>query len=638
MRPEEWVMAGFPPGYPLAPQPLDVLRPDTGLPEPRLYQYPVSVNLPGGETRFRSVDWATLKKASESPIFRNCIEIRKSAIAALDYTVRPSQRYIDQQVKQTGQAKNEIEAGIRDKYRDQIERGLNFWAMPDPKNGHDFPAWVSMLMDEHLTWDAIAIYPHKTYGGDLLGLWILDGSTIKPLLDETGGRPVAPEPAYQQILYGFPRGEFTADTVDVNGKLVVPGGLSAAQLVYERKTKRSYTPYGFSPTEQALLDGLLWNKRFQWMMAEYTEGASPVSFLVNKGQTDWTPEQLLTYERILNDKLAGQTGERMRNHLLPVGIEPGKDSSIPERYRPDYDMFILKLVLAHFDVDISEYGFTEGQGLGSSGYHEGKADLQFRKATLPTSKWLNGILTRLQTNQLGLPPELEFSFLGLESEDEAAADAVAENRVKSGRNTLNEDRARQGLPPYQFKEANMAMLETQRGVVFLDGSSDLVPAGVMLEPASEHPNVQGDDLDSDNAPVAKPSQPKAKAKPNVTKAVEEVSAYRKWAGKRGGSPRPFRFEHLTAELAKDLGFDPDLPVEYAGDADPKVTQESVNLRLAMGQHQCGNCSMFQEQARMCDLGFPTTFDQVCDRWESKASGTSQGGSETGSWSPYSVPS
>ena len=39
-------------------------------------------------------------------------------------------------------------------------------------------------------------------------------------------RPEPPAPAFQQLLYGFPRGEFTADTLDLDGKSVVPGGLT----------------------------------------------------------------------------------------------------------------------------------------------------------------------------------------------------------------------------------------------------------------------------------------------------------------------------------------------------------------------------------------------------------------------------
>ena len=66
-------------------------------------------------------------------------------------------------------------------------------------------------MENRLKYDAAVVYPRRTYGGDLFAFEVIDGKTVKPLLDEYGGRPMPPYPAYQQILYGFPRGEFTAD-------------------------------------------------------------------------------------------------------------------------------------------------------------------------------------------------------------------------------------------------------------------------------------------------------------------------------------------------------------------------------------------------------------------------------------------
>jgi hypothetical protein len=88
---------------------------------------------------------------------------------------------------------------------------------------------------------------------------------------------------------------------------------------------------------------------------------------------------------------------------------------------------------------------------------------------------------------LGMPPALKVTILGLESVDEAAADAVALARVISGRMTINEDRARQGVSAYDFPEADMPMVQLGRGVIFLDGASELAPAGEMVAPPQAPP-------------------------------------------------------------------------------------------------------------------------------------------------------
>src|SRR2546430_5947645 len=99
----------------------------------------------------------------------------------------------------TGRA--DVEGKLRDRLSPEIERAAAFLATPDRANGYQFAQWLSMLLEEVFVLDALPIYPRYTFGGDLWSLEIIDGSTIKPLLDERGGRPLAPFPAYQQILY-----------------------------------------------------------------------------------------------------------------------------------------------------------------------------------------------------------------------------------------------------------------------------------------------------------------------------------------------------------------------------------------------------------------------------------------------------
>lgn len=590
-RPEEWIRAKFGPNWPIEPQPLDIPREDSGLPEPRISEYPVAWNVPGVQGR-HIVPWEVLRKAAESPLMRACIEARKKDITSLDWTVGVSTAAVNRIAEASGRSKPDVEKELRDKYRAEIDRANDFWAIPDRKNGHKFAGWLGLLMEEQLTHDSLCVYPRKRYGGELIDFWSIDGSTIKPLRDETGGRPEPPYPAYQQILYGYPRGEFTADTVTVDGKSVVPGALTATQLVYERRVERTWTPFGFSPVEQALLDGMLWSKRFQWIVGEYTEGAQPVQWIINKGTSDWSARQLLEYERMFNDRYSGQTAERYRNPFLPDGLEPVKAEPLDSRYKPDYDLFIIKLVAMHFGVTMPRLGFTEPGGLGASGYHEGQADVQYKNTTLPDARWFAALLTALQTAHLDTPPELEFKFLGLDEEDEAATDAVAESRVKTARMTINEDRARLGLPALRAKEADMPMIQTARGVVFIEGASDVAPAGTMIEPASEQEDT---DPAAGTKPVAKPGSgsPAAAAK-------KELAAYHKWAFKHPAGSRPFQFEHMTEELAADLA--PEL--------------------LKAGK--------FKLAAKAGGSGPKAT--------SSNPSSNGPAGSSTSSWSPYSSPS
>jgi hypothetical protein len=558
------------------------------MPEPRQSQYPFSWNIQLFDQK--QVSWDTLRKASETPLFRTCIEVRKQELSELDWAIRVSPVAAEAIARRSRRSKEDVQNELRQKYESEIKRLTDFWVMPDRRNGRDFAEWVSVAQEEQLTWDAIAIYPRRTFGGDLLDLMLIDGSTVKPLLDEQGGRPMPPWPAYQQILYGFPRGEFTADTVNIDGETVCPGGLTSTQLVYKRRVVRNQTPYGFSATEQALLDGLLYNKRFGWMLAEYTEGTQPAQFMENTGDVDWSARQLLQYEKAFNDRYSGRTAERFRYPILPPGIRPITPAQIQERYKSDYDLHLIARVAMHYGVTLPELGFTERGGLGSAGYHEGQEAVQFRRARLPDLRWFQRFLTALSRTQLAMPDELEFAFLGLEEEDEAAVDGVINNKTQGARMTLNEARATDGFPPYDFPEADMPMVITARGVVFVQGASESAPPGVMIEPASEMPKadvglgaagapgqpVQAPQQQGQSPTQRRPIAPAGRGK--TAAAAKEIAAFNAWTHKHGfGAPRKFEFLETTEAQARELA--PELMDAYwhmadftkAGGAAPKAS-------------------------------------------------------------------
>ena len=485
-----WDGVPFGPLNPLIPEPINPTRP-TGRAEPRRWEYPQSWNLPGNGTH-NHVPWKVLRDASNIPIIRDLIRITKNEIVSLDWdiAVKKSAILAEEQKHGSDEGRAKVEQKMRDRLAPEIDRCKTFWERPDRAQGYKFAEWIFQALEEILSVDALAIYPRYTNGGDLFSLEVLDGTTIKPLLDERGGRPLPPFPAYQQILYGFPRGEFTADWQsddDAPAGITIPNGFPSDNLVYVRREVRTNSPYGCSPVEMCLVDIDLWMKRHAWLRAEYSDGVMPQGWLINDGVTSWTPEQLAEYERALNDLYAGQTEERQRYRMLPPGIKPDSMPAVDEKYRSDYDLWLLKLLCAHFDMTISELGFTENRGLGAAGYHEGQEDVQNRKNRRPFLKWLGEVLSDIAETHLKMPPELQFKWLGLEDEDEAAADLVVENRVKMARMTINEGRDAVGMPRYDFEEADQPMIVTQRGVVFIEGASKLANPGELVQPADLGP-------------------------------------------------------------------------------------------------------------------------------------------------------
>ncbi|MFJ2630838.1 phage minor head protein [Streptomyces sp. NPDC087422] len=567
----------FGPGVPLFPAAIDPPRPDTGRPEPRFNEYPVTSNLPGVSDRL--VPWKVLRDAADAGgLPRRCIEIRKAEVTTLDWAVTITKQAVEAEQHHTDKPRSEVEGALRERLSGDIARCTRFWEQPDPGQGESFAEWLGKLLEEQLVLDAVAIYPRLTYGGDLYALEILDGSTIKVLRDHRGGRPAPPDPAFQQLLWGFPRGEFIADT-DADGTVLA--GYASDRLVYKRRNVRAHTPYGYSAVEQALEDVDVWLRRRKWIRDEYTEGTLPTGWITSNGQSQWTPQQVREYETDLNDTYSGGTAARHRLRVLPPGMDLETQGDVAERYKPEYDLFLVKQIAAHFDVTIAELGFTETGGLGSTGWHEGQADVQQRKATLPTLRWLQQLLTDVSRKHLGMPAELEFRFLGLEEEDAAAADAVAGARLKDGRITRNEDRDRMGMPRFDFPEADMPMVQTGRGLVFLNGAAKLAPPGEVVGPVLGPPQADADAdgvLDAPHGPDTDVRKPGASGESNGPagddgdreEAVKaELAAYRRWARKNPHPARNFAFTTVTKADAPHI---PHTAVTFAeaGDTGPKV--------------------------------------------------------------------
>ncbi|MGW1525448.1 phage minor head protein [Streptomyces sp. NPDC002159] len=540
----------FGPGIPLYPAAIDPPRPDSGRPEPRFNEYPVSSNLPGMSDRL--VPWKVLRDAADAGgLLRRCIEIRKAEVSSLGWTIRLTEKAVERAQEGTTRPDHEVAKALRQQLSGEITRCMDFLERPDRGQGEEAGDWFAKVLEEHFVLDAIAIYPRRTLGGDLYALEVLDGSTIKPLRDHRGGRPLPPNPAYQQLLWGFPRGEWIAD-VDEGGKVV--NGYGSDQLVYRRRNVRTHTPYGYSPVEQALEDLDVWLKRRQWIRSEYTEGKVPTGLVNNNGQSNWSPAQTKEYETYLNDAY-GAAGARHRLRILPPGMELGQQSDAAERYRPEYDLFLIKLLAAHLDTTIAELGFTEQGGLGSTGWHEGQASVQRRKGTLPTTRWLQNCVTGMLRLHLGMSTDLEFAFLGLEEEDEAAADAVEENRFKTGRVTLNEARDSAGKPRYDFPEADKPMLVTTKGVVFLEGAAEQAEPGTLIGPAKATPEGEdkgGDETEEDDEDQEQDGD-EEDGRPEAVKA--ELAAYRRWARKNPTPRRPFRFATVTKTDAPHINGD-----------------------------------------------------------------------------------
>jgi hypothetical protein len=551
-----WLAAvPFGPGTPITPGAINPVRED-GRPDPRRYEYQVAQNINVTETRL--VPFKTLRaSADQIDILRRCIEVIKNKVTGLDWDIVLGTDASEKIAATSGGDHVRAMAKAREKYTDEINRMRMFWENPDRANGLTFSDWLMIALEEILVIDAWAIWPQRSVGGDLYGLQILDGSTIKPLLDDRGMRPMAPNAAFQQILYGFPRAEFTANDDDPSAD----GEFTADDLQYLVRNRRTTSVYGFSPTERALPLADIYLRRQQWIRAEYTDGVLPELMFTTDENWGTNPDLLRAYENIFNDDLAGQTQQRKRLRLLPAGMTPVQFEGYGEKFKDTLDDYLITSICGHYGVQPAEIGFAPKGGLGGAGFEEGRAESAEAIGTQPLVNWISKMLTNISYTYLGMPRELEFKLMTSKRLDNETNARKNQIEVTSGGKTINERRSELGLPLLDTPQADMPILMAGAST-FLFSPDGIIDAST----ASTAPALSGPDA-TPTEPVTEIGE-KPKEEPGVLEEEEidnetkaEVKAFMKWANK-GKRARLFEFKALDPIVADALN-----RCAYEGDLD-----------------------------------------------------------------------
>ena len=558
-------MVPFGPGNPLTPGAINPLRED-GRPDPRRWEYQVAQNINVTETRL--IPFKTLRAAADQiDILRRCVEVTKSKLSGLDWDIVLATDASEKIAAEAGGDHVRAMAKAREKFTDEINRVREFWENPDRANGLTFTDWLMIAAEETLVVDALAIFPQPTVGGDLYGLQILDGATIKPLIDDRGMRPMAPAPAYQQILYGFPRSEFSANSDDP----AADGEFTADDLVYAVRNRRTTSVYGFSPVERALPLADIYLRRQQWIRAEYTDGVIPDLMFTTDAEWGTNPDLLRAYENILNDDLAGQTEQRKRARLLPSGLSPITNEGYGEKFKDTLDDYLITSICGHFGVQPSEIGFAPKGGLGGSGYEEGRAENAEALGIQPLANWYSKMLTNLSYAYLGMPRELEFKLMTSKRMDNEANARKSQIEVTSAGKTINERRSELGLPLLDTPQADMPLLVAGADIFLFSPDGIINAKEVTSAPALEGPNATAIAPTTPDTANAKPQEEEDLAEEVQTEeevdreTADEVKAFMKWANK-GKRARLFEFKSLdpiVGEALNRCAFDGDLDTARA---------------------------------------------------------------------------
>jgi len=519
--PRTFTSGAFGPLDPIIPVGIDTPPEGEERPMPRRWEYSVGWNMPvgvPGTEGLKIATFATLRSFADLySIIRACVTNVTNEVLATDWDIVP-----------TAQAEKAMHGNQKkqDDFADRRQQAMKFWTRPDPQY-RDWAAWMRAVMEDHAVLDAVALYMHPTrarghgaFNSNLASLDVLDGSTIRPLVDMRGSTPQGDNVAFQQYVWGVPRVDLMTPLMGDEDAIQTQWvkDYRGDQLLYAPYYSRTWTPYGFSNVERALIPAATGLRRQIYAMQYYTEGTIPAVY-VTPGPDIATPTQIADLQRALNN-IAGDTAWKHRIIVLPPGskTEPQKTINLADQF----DQVLAAEVTMAFEMTPMDIGFTprisavqspsETKEFGQ--INQQKAQ---KKGLLPRLNFFKALFDFVIQRVWG-QQDMEWKWTGIETgEDLQVKVDVWTQLVKNGIASIDQAAAEFGIDAWGLPETTQPILITNTGPIKLSGGLDANQQ--IVEPAPptdvEQARLGGHSTTSHNPADATTSKPQAKPQPQV---------------------------------------------------------------------------------------------------------------------------
>jgi hypothetical protein len=451
---------------------------------PRTWDYPFGYNLyfyPRGESSYQP-GFEALRLLALYDIVRLCIETRKQQILEMPQAWRIA--------RETGESDSDYKKRTKGKQTsDERIRALNtFFKNPDKDPRHSFLSWMNMVVEEILVTDALSIWPVMGDDGSTISYRLIDGCTIKPLIDPQGWTPAPPNAAYSQIIKGSPSIQLTAGLCS---KCAVgrPCG-KCVPLVYRPFNVTVNSITGFSPVQQIMRTIVIGMNRMTSQASLYTEGNVPECLISLADQ--FQVDQIKQFQGLF-DQVAGDIGLKRRVRFIPEvkSITQTKDPMIKD----DRDDWLARVCCYALSVApnalVKQMNRASSQQIQQSAIEEGK---------LPTLGRISELLTYM-IHVYGVGDysgddlaDIEHAYDTSAQSDPNVQSQINDRDLRNGSKCINEVRDATGQEPVPGGERFMIYLPT--GPILLQdaGMQPQVPQNGQNQPQGSVNAVGGTKL------------------------------------------------------------------------------------------------------------------------------------------------
>lgn len=303
----------------------------------------------------------------------------------------------------------------RNDYSADVKALTKFFNKPDKKR--NFRLWMSKQMYNYVVYDAITIFKRKNRAGGLHSLEVIDGKTIKPLVDINGRIPDYPNPAYQQIIKGVPESSFTEQDLiycPVNERINDLKGCSAVENIHI-----ALNTYARSQNHNLLF---------------FTDGVSTSAGLIAWGE-ELEPEPLKKVQADFNHFLSNSKNKH-RTKFVPKGTEIIRMMEF--KFNSDFTDHLIKIMCASLNLPQSLFIGMLNRSTSQSLDSQQEDDMLCGELMV-----FEDIFTDIIQNDFG-KENLKFEFLKDELTDQKLLLQQVIQGVKTGIISPNEGRIKWG--------------------------------------------------------------------------------------------------------------------------------------------------------------------------------------------------
>ncbi len=462
----------------------------------RRLDFPSGYNLTQQPRAYSPVSFATLRGLADGyDVLRTIIETRKDQMERLPWSIAP----------------RDSKTTITTEMQGRIRTLEKFFNRPDRENF--WGTWLRMVLEDLLVLDAPSIFKRRTRGGDLYSLEIIDGSTIKKVIDDWGRTPQPPLVAYQQALKGFPAVNYTT-----------------RDLLYRPRNMRSGAVYGYSPVEQIIMTTAIGMRRETFQLNYYTEGNMPESLI---GTPDnWTPDQIRQFQDWFDGMLEGNLAQRRKAKFVPGGVGKTYVPTKTEEMWGKGEEWLARVCCFAFSISPQPFVEMMNRATAETAQETASAD-----GLLPLMAWTKGTVDTILIDEFG-EEELEFKWTEEDEMDPKIESDIVRGYVADGILSINAGRERIGEDSDPDPQFDRLMIKTATGYVPVALTQEEKDAKEAAAAA-----ISGQPLDENGKP--KPPQPGAPKQPGTSSDQASADAVGADQPTQGNAPPKDASEQAT---------------------------------------------------------------------------------------------